>query len=148
MVTNSGIMLRIGLCYANRWGFRNAMPKQWLSFLGMVGFLVSLIPNNRHHTLHSVGSGMVIGVLYFLIMIFHFELKPTLSPSFFYTNLGVLQAGVFSYAVAFFSGFDEKQIFQKICIFSIFFALVRIVTIAEEAFHPTRMLRIFPRSQQ
>jgi hypothetical protein len=64
----------------------------------------------ENNTLHSVGAGMIIGVLYFFIMIFHYELKSAISGSIFYSDLVILHLVVFSYAVAFFAESAYKQI--------------------------------------
>jgi hypothetical membrane protein len=147
MIIESCIMLKISSRYAENQNFRNHPVKRWLALLGAIGFVVSIYPNNINHFVHSLGVGTVIGVLYLLTMIFHFELKPRIPPRSFYTDLVVIQVAVFSYAVTFFADSASKQVFQKICIVGLFLALERVVTIAEESFSPSEMLGVLKRFQ-
>lgn len=147
MILASFLMLRISAHYAEKRDLRNRTVKRWLAFLGAIGFLILIVPNNLNHFVHSVGAGMAIGVLYLFTMIFHFELRPVISALLFYTNLVVLQVAVFSYAVTFFADWAIKQSLQKVCFFGMFFALERIVTITEEGFLPSDMLGFLRRFQ-
>lgn len=80
-------------------------------------------------------------------MIFHLELRPVVSALLFYTDLLILQVAVFSYAVTFFADFTIRQSMQKICFFGMFFALERILTIAEESFVSSEVLGFLRRFQ-
>ena len=147
MIIDGCLMLKISSRYAQDQTFRNRTIKPWLAFLGAIGFLVSIYPNNVNHFIHSLGVGIVIGVLHLFVMIFHFEIKSRIPPRIFYTDMVIIQAAVFSYAVAFFANSASKQAFQKICIIGIFLALQRSATIAEESFDARKMLRFFERLQ-
>jgi len=147
MIVEGCLMLKISSRYAEDRTFRNRTIKRWLAFLGAIGFLVSIYPNNINHVIHSVGVGIVIGVLYLFVMIFHFELKPRIPPRVFYTDMAIIQAAVFSYAVTFFADAASKQVFQKFCIIGIFLALQWSVTIAEESFEARELLGFFERWQ-
>jgi hypothetical protein len=52
--------------------------------------------------------GTAIGALYLFTMIFHFELKPLIPSTLFYTDVVILQVTVFSYAVTFFADAASK----------------------------------------
>jgi len=134
LIIESIIMFKIGAYYAGNPHFRNHRIKHWLAYLGAIGFLISIYPNDRYHVIHSVGVGMVIGALYLFTMIFHFELKPVVSLKVFYIDMFLVQMTIFPYAVAFFADSVHKQSLQKFCILGVFFALLRIVSAAEDAF--------------
>jgi hypothetical membrane protein len=147
MIIESCIMLKISYRYVENRDFRNRTIKRWLAVLGAIGFLVSMYPNNINHFFHSLGAGTAIGALYLFTMIFHFELKPLIPSTLFYTDVVILQMAVFSYAVTFFADAASKQSFQKICMIGLFFALLRSVSIVEESFSPSEMLGFFKRIQ-
>jgi hypothetical protein len=147
MVIESAIMLRISAGYGRNQALRHSTIKRWLALLGAVGFVVSIYPNDVNHTVHSVGVGIVIGVVYLFTMILHWELKPVTSAWFLYGDVVIIQAAVFSYAAAFFADSDAKQSLQKTCIMVLFFALQRSVTAAKESFHLSEVLGILQRFQ-
>lgn len=147
MVFEAGIMFRISLQYARSKKLSYASIKSILALLASAGFLVSVLPNDRYHTLHSIGVGAILGALYFFTMIFHFELRHKISRPAFIFNLSLLQCVVFSYAVAFFLDTDAKQGLQKLCLLGIVFTLERIVTVMEDAYSPIEILSFIDRFQ-
>ena len=134
LIIESIILFKIGAYYAGNSQFRNHQIKQWLAYIGGIGFLISLYPNDLYHVIHSVGIGMVIGALYLLTMIYHFELKPVVSLKVFYMDMFLVQMAIFPYTVAFFADSVHKQSLQKFCILGVFFALLRIVSATEDGF--------------
>lgn len=142
MVVGSVIVLRIGSRFGRGQSLRFHTAKAWLARLGAVGFVVALYPNDIGHTIHSVGVGIVIGVVYLFTMIFHFELRLQMPPRRFYADLAIVQGAVFSYAWAFFADSASKQSLQKTCIVGLLLALQRGVTAAEESFQLDEALAI------
>ncbi|MGD9030219.1 MAG: hypothetical protein PVG25_10430 [Anaerolineae bacterium] len=145
MIVQSAIMLRISACYAGNETLWHHTVKRWLALLGAIGFVVSIYPNDINHLVHSVGVGIVIGVVYLFTMIFHCELKPVTSPWLFYGDLVIIQVSVFSYAIAFFADWELKQSLQKTCVMGVFFTLQRIITAAEESFHLSEVITFLQR---
>jgi len=136
MIAESLILFKIAFQYKSNPYFRNQTIKHWLAVLGGFGFLISNLPNSRYHTLHSIGTGMVVGALYFFIMFYLFEQKDHISAWHLYTNTALLQLGVFPYAAAFFVNSPHKQSLQKTCIVGIFLVLLNAVSLAEDSFAP------------
>ena len=147
MVLSSAIMLGISTRFAGRRDLRLHAVKGWLARLGVVGCLVSIYPNNVDHTVHSVGVGIVIGVVYLLTMIFHLELRSRILSRLFWADVSIMQVAVFSYAWAFFADSASKQSLQKTCVVGLLFALERGVTAAEESFQLSEVWGVFERSQ-
>lgn len=147
MLIESGIFLRIRAHYAGDHRFRNQVIKRWLALLGALGFLVSILPNNLFHAIHSLGVGTVVGVLYFFAMFFHFELRERLPQWQFLIDVILLQVVVFPYAIAFFANWESKQSYQKICLMGIFYVLLKAASLTENAFKPREMLQVFRRFQ-
>lgn len=147
MILNSILMMMISIHYADQVKFSFQKVKRWLALVGSFGFIIVIYPNDVNHVLHSIGADAVIGVLYFFNMIFHFEYRPRLSIGFFLLDMIILQAAVFPYAIAFFFNASNKQIYQKLCILGIIFALQRIVTVSEQSFQPKEVLNLFRRFQ-
>jgi len=145
LIIESIIMFKIGAYYAGNPQFCNHRVKQWLAFIGAVGFLISLYPNDIYHVIHSIGIGMVIGALYLFTMIYHFELRPVVSLRVFYLDLILVQMVIFPYAVAFFVDSVHKQSLQKFCIMGVFFALLRIVSATEDGFVLREVIGYFRR---
>jgi hypothetical membrane protein len=147
MVFEAGIMFRISLQYARSKTLSYAPIKSILALLASGGFLVSVLPNDLYHTLHSIGVGAILAGLYFFTMIFHIELKAEISRPAFIFNLSLLHFAVFSYAVAFFLDTDAKQSLQKICLLGVVFALERVVMLTREGYSPVELLTFLDRFQ-
>jgi hypothetical membrane protein len=141
MMAEGLILLRIRAAYRGEQRFRNQRVKRWLALLGAVGFLISILPNDHFHTLHSVGVGMVVGALYFFALVFHYELRVELSHWQFYLDTALLQVAVFSYAYSFMAGWEIKQFFQKVCLIGVFYILLRSVSITKESFEVGEIFR-------
>jgi hypothetical protein len=116
--------------------------KRWLALLGALGFLVAIYPNDLNHVIHSVGVGIVIGVVYLFTMLFHLELRPRVAARLFYVDLLIIQLAVFSYAWAFFANLASKQSLQKMCVLGLFVVLARIVMAVDESLHPSEVLSL------
>jgi len=136
MLIEGLLLLRIGQHYAGERQFKNQTFKRVLAQLGVVGALVSIFPNDLYHILHSIGSGILVGVVYFFTMIFHFESRQYLPRWRFVFDIALLQLAVFPYAFAFFTNSESKQSFQKLCLFGIFYALLSIVSASEQGIKP------------
>jgi hypothetical protein len=147
MIIESFIMLQIGAHYAGERSFRNQSVKRSLALLGAVGFLVSIFPNDLFHDIHSLGVGTVVGVMYFVSLIFLYELKDHLPTWLLYVYVSLLQVSVFPYAVAFFANWPTKQSYQKICIIGVFYVLLKSVSISEESFQPREIFSRLSRFQ-
>ena len=80
--------------------------------------------NNKFHTLHSLGSAMKIGPIFILEMIMLWERKPILGLLKLNTIIILLSISVLTYAVAFFSDTDFKQVSQKFCVINLLLVLV------------------------
>jgi hypothetical protein len=140
MLGKSFIMLQVRADYgAGHDHFRNPLWKRHLALLGAAGFLVTVIPNDLHHGIHSIGVGAAVASLYFFTMTFYLELRTQVSPWFFWLNLAVLQIVTFGYAAAFFLEFASKQVFQKLCVFGIYYALLKVASALEGGFHPNEL---------
>lgn len=148
MIVESFVMLSIRAQYSGELSFRNQRIKSWLALLGAVGFLVAIVPNDHFHAIHSVGVGLVVGVLYFFAMFFHFELKGVLSKWQFYADIVLLQIAVFPYAVSFFADWASKQSYQKICIMGVFYVLLKAASAAEGSFAGRELFKGFPHFRQ
>jgi hypothetical membrane protein len=139
MIIESLILMGIQNEYATGQQFRNQRIKRSLALFGAGGFIVAVLPNDHYHTLHSIGTGVVVGALYFFAMIYHFELSRRLTRVKFVLDLILLQVSVFPYAVSFFWDWTSKQAFQKLCIIGVFYILLRSVSIAKESFEPREL---------
>jgi hypothetical protein len=147
MLVESGIMLQIWAHYSEESKFRNRGIKHGLAFLGSIGFLISIFPNDRFHVIHSTGVGIVVGILNFFAIIYLFELKDRLPSRQFFSDAILLQMAVFPYAVSFFADWASKQSYQKICMMGIFYVLLKTVSATKEGFKPYEVLGIFKRFQ-
>jgi len=130
----SWIMLHIWAAYSREPGFRNRQAKRGLAALGVVGYLLSSVPNSQHHIIHTIGVVFASAALYFFTMVFYFELRAAIPRWRFVLELAVLQLVVFSYAAAFFADWPTKQGFQKACIVGLFYAVLRAVSVGNERF--------------
>ena len=148
MLDESFVMLSIWAQYSAEELYRNQAPKRVLALLGAAGFLVSILPNDRYHVIHSVGVGSSVAALYFFSMLYHFELKEHLSSWQFYLDVALLQIAVFSYAVSFFADWASKQSYQKICIMGVFYVLLKAVSVTKESFAPGEIFNQFPHFRQ
>ena len=140
-VSAGWIMLQVWAAYTGEVRFRNQRAKRDLAALGTVGFLLSSVPNNQHHIIHTIGAVCAFAALYLFSMIFYFELKEAMPQWRFVLELAVLQAVVFSYALAFFADWTSKQGFQKACIVGLFYAVLRAVSVGRESFTPRQLLK-------
>lgn len=145
MLAESIIMLAIRAQYSGEQAFRNQRTKSWLALLGAVGFLVSILPNDRFHGIHSLGVASVVASLYFFALIFHFELRAHITARQFFLDITLLQFAVFPYAVSFFADWASKQSYQKICIMGVFYVLLKAASAAEDSFAPRELFKSFPR---
>jgi hypothetical membrane protein len=132
MMVESFIMLRIWEEYTEVPRFRNQAVKAWLAHMAAMGYLFSILPNDKFHTLHSAGVGVVVGALYFFSMIYHYELKEHVPAWRFSLDVVLLQIAVFPHAISFFADWNTKQSFQKICIMGLFYILLKSVLMANE----------------
>jgi hypothetical membrane protein len=148
MMVECALMLRIRARYGETQDLRHRTIKRWLALLGAVAFLVAICPNDVNHTIHSVGVGTVVGVIYLFTMVFHLELEPRIPARLFYVDLVIIQVAVFSYAWAFFANSPFKQSLQKTCIGGVFFALERACMATEESYRPHEALAFLQRLQQ
>lgn len=140
MILESFILFKISTHYKAPANYRNRTVKRWLAVLGGFGFITSTLPNNRYHIPHSIGTGMVVGALYFFTMLILFELKGQITPWHFAADVALVQLAVFPYAAAFFLNLTNKQSLQKFCIMGLFFVLLRAVSIAKYSFEPKELL--------
>lgn len=145
MIAESFIMLAVRAQYSGGLAFRNHRIKSWLALLGAVGFLVSILPNDRFHGIHSFGVGSVVASLYFFALLFHLELRTYIPARQFFLDITLLQLAVFPYAVSFFADWASKQSYQKICIMGVFYVLLKAASAAGESFAPRELFKSFPR---
>ncbi|MBN2045927.1 MAG: hypothetical protein JW757_12970 [Anaerolineales bacterium] len=148
MLVEGVLMLQISRQFTGQLKFRNQIIKRDLALLGVVGAVISILPNDLYHTIHSIGSGILVGVMYFFTMIFHFEGRQQLPRWRVALDIALLQVAVFPYAVAFFANWESKQSFQKLCLIGIFYALLSIVSASEQGFKPGEFIRDLSQSQQ
>lgn len=141
MIAESLIFFKIASQYTAKLDFRNQAIKRWLAGLGGLGFLISNFPNSDYHTIHSIGTGIVVGALYFFTMFYLFEQKENISAWYLSATTALLQLGVFPYAAAFFVDSAHKQSLQKTCIMGTFFVLLNAVSLAEDSFAPREFFR-------
>lgn len=127
-------MFNISWHYEKNHSLRNHTFKRWLAFLGSIGFFVAITPNDINHFVHSLGMGIVVGVIYFFGVIFLLELKSQVSGMLFFTNMTILQMTVLSYAVAFFTNSVYKQSAQKLCIVGLLLVIAKMVMVTPQAF--------------
>ena len=143
MLAESFVLLSIWAQYSAEEPYRNQTPKRALALLGAAGFLITILPNDRYHVIHSFGVGTAVAALYFFAMLFHFELRQQFPSWQFYLDVFLLQIVVFTYAVSFFADWASKQSYQKICIMGVFYVLLKVVSVSEESFAPSEIFKQF-----
>lgn len=142
-VSAGWIMLQVWAAYTGEVSFRNQRAKRDLAALGTVGFLLSSVSNSQHHIIHTIGAVCAFASLYLFTMFFYFELRADMPQWRFMLELAVLQAVVFSYALAFFADWPSKQGFQKACVLGVFYAVLRAATAGQERIRLQEMLGAF-----
>jgi hypothetical protein len=123
MLITGRFILDIAFFYQSHPLISNHKAKMWLSFMASMGAFLVIFPNNLFHTLHSIGSAMIIGPFFILELIYLWEQKERIGARLVYWITFLLSASVLTYAVTFFANSPIKQVTQKICMIHMFLVL-------------------------
>lgn len=88
-------------------------------YTASLGSFISIFPNNLFHTIHSIGSGLLIGSIFFFDLTLLWESVGTHKALVTAFLVGILSLSVLAYAVTYFLGLPIKQATQKICIINL-----------------------------
>jgi len=124
MLINGVFLFEAGRYTMSHRSFLNHKVKSWLFYTAGLGALITIFPNNKFHTIHSLGSALMIGPIFILEMITLWERKPIMDSLKFNAINILLSVSVLTYAVAFFSDAYYKQVAQKFCVINLLLVLV------------------------
>ncbi|MGB2963378.1 MAG: hypothetical protein WBB69_05280 [Anaerolineales bacterium] len=124
MLISGGFLFEAGRFTMSHPTFMHYKVKCWFLYAAGLGALIAIFPNNIVHTIHSLGSAMMIGSVFILEIITLWERKPIMDSLKFNAIIILLSVSVLSYAVAFFSNAYYKQVAQKFCIINLLLVLV------------------------
>jgi len=118
----SGLGMSSIICFKISHGFRylqnvpHARLKYYLFRITGTGYLIMMMPCDIQNGIHSVGSALVFGTLWFLTLLLLIETKYALKPFRYYLFQLMLQGTILPYAYAYFTGALAKQVFQKFAV--------------------------------
>lgn len=123
MFINGRLTLEIARTYRQNPLLQYAKTKSCLMYVSSLGSFISIFPNNLYHTIHSIGSALIIGSIFFFDLVLIGERLASQKPILAYFLIGILSLSVFSYAFTFFKGLPIKQATQKICVVNLLLIL-------------------------
>jgi hypothetical protein len=123
MFINGRLMLEIARTFRLDPARLHGKYKSVLMYTASLGSFISIFPNNLHHTIHSIGSALIIGSFFFFDLILLKEILVSQKPLLAYILIGILSLSVLSYAITYFMGLPIKQATQKICVINLLLIL-------------------------
>jgi hypothetical protein len=124
MIISGGLLFKAGRFTMSHIGFMNNKIKGWFLFAASLGAFIAVFPNNKFHTIHSIGSALMIGPIFLMEVIMLWERKSLLGSIKVNLIIILLAASVLTYAVAFFTDAVIKQASQKICVINLLLVLI------------------------
>lgn len=116
---NGRLMVEIARLYRQNPSQSHGLLKSNLMYTASLGSFISIFPNNLFHTIHSIGSGLLIGSVFFFDLTLLWESVGTHKALVTAFLVGILSLSVLAYAVTYFLGLPIKQATQKICIINL-----------------------------
>ena len=98
--------------------FRNAKLK--LCYMISAGFFLGIAPHDVIWVLHTIGNGIMTGMLWILIMIYLYQAFYPEQKPVYYMNMILLQVFLLPYAFLFAIDSDYRDIAQKFAFFGVF----------------------------
>lgn len=123
MFISGRLMLEIARSYRQSTTHQYPKIKSLLMYAASLGSFISIFPNNLYHTIHSIGSALIIGSIFLFDLILLKEGIASQKPALAYTLVGILSLSVITYATTYFMGLPVKQATQKICVLNLLFIL-------------------------
>ncbi len=118
------LLLETARLYQNNPGYTRHRAKSRLLFTASLGAFISLAPNNLFHTIHTIGSAMMIGGIFLYIILLLWE-EPDQKSRQRNWLAGLVCLSILGYAVTYFAGWEIKQAAQKVCLINLLFLLYR-----------------------
>jgi hypothetical protein len=125
MLITGRLLLMIAVHYQTHPTLSNHKVKSWFLYLASIGAFIAIFPNNKFHTIHSIGSSMMIGPIFLLEMTLLWEEKDLIGSWKCLWITLLLSSAVLTYALAFFINTPIKQSSQKICVIAMLLVLLR-----------------------
>jgi hypothetical protein len=95
----------------------------WLFWLAGTGYLVLLVPCDLSNSFHMIGAALLFFSLWSFTVLHLVRMIPFTGRLKFMLYQLILQGSVLPYAVLYFIGSPEKQLFQKFAVFGLILAL-------------------------
>ena len=119
MFINGRLLLETARFYWKNPSYTSSRSKSWLLYIASLGSFITIFPNNLFHVIHSIGSALMIGSIFFMDLLILKDQHSAEQSFPVYLVVGFLWLSVLAYAATFFAGLEIKQVTQKICVISL-----------------------------
>ena len=119
MFITGRLLLEAARIYWNSEFYSKRYVKSGLLYCASLGAFIAISPNDLMHTVHTIGSALLVGGIFLLCMIMGWDSQAYYGMRIVYLVMAILSISVLLYAVTYFSGLAIKQATQKICLISL-----------------------------
>ncbi|MEJ2412107.1 MAG: hypothetical protein P8Y34_03805 [Anaerolineales bacterium] len=119
MFISGRLLLEAANLYRDNPQFTKSSVKRILFSIASLGSFIIIFPNNLFHAIHSIGSALLIGSVFFIDLLILREQGSSHKSLAIQLAAGILWMTVLAYAVTYAAGLEIKQAIQKICVINL-----------------------------
>lgn len=123
MLAISYLLIKTGLLFNRESNIRHYKFKQVFCISAGIGSFIFIFPHNINNTIHSVGSGLLVGNMWALATLLLIEARFKISREKFVTLMALLQITVVGYAITYFAQLPIRNVVQKFAAVTLFVVL-------------------------
>lgn len=119
MFINGRLLLEVAHLYRDNPQYAKSGVLSILFYTASLGSVIIIFPNNRFHVIHSIGSALLIGSVFFIDLLLLREQHAFQKSLAIQLVIGILWITALAYAVTYAAGLEITQAIQKICVINL-----------------------------